>query len=102
MFVVVVDLKVKPDPDQVEVFWELIANQARHSVATEPGCHQFDVSQADGDASTFLAYEVYADAAAYDAHVQTERYAEFMERAKPMMDGEPRFRRFNRSLTNTA
>ncbi len=98
MFVLVVELKIKPD--HVEGFRELIANQARRSVADEPGCHQFDVSQAEEDASMFLAYEVYADAAALDAHMQTEWYAEFLERARPMMDGEPSFRRLYRSVAN--
>ncbi len=98
MFVLVVELKIKPD--HVEGFRELIANQARRSVADEPGCHQFDVSQAEEDASTFLAYEVYTDAAAFDAHTQTEWFAEFLERAKLMMGREPSLRRFNRSVTN--
>ena len=47
-----------------------------------------------------MAYEVYADAAALDAHMQTEWYAEFLERARPMMDGEPSFRRLYRSVAN--
>ena len=98
MFVLVVDLKIKPD--QVEGFREMIAEQARRSVADEPGCHQFDVCQEEEDASTFLAYEVYTDAAAFDAHTQTEWYAEFLGQARPMMDGAPKFRRFNRSVAN--
>jgi quinol monooxygenase YgiN len=52
------------------------------------------------DASTFLAYQVFADAAAFDAHMQTEWYAEFFEHAGPMMDGKPSLRRFKRSVAN--
>ncbi len=31
---------------------------------------------------------------------ETEWYAEFLEQARPMMDGAPNFRRFNRSVAN--
>ena len=45
MLVIAAEISVKPD--QLDAFKELIAWQAESSVAEEPGCHQFDVCQAE-------------------------------------------------------
>ncbi|MGP3698553.1 putative quinol monooxygenase [Rhodobacter sp. NSM] len=53
---------------------------AEASLATEPGCRQFDVAV---DRSTtparVLFYEVYDDRAAFEAHLRTPHLAAFRE-----------------------
>src|SRR5437867_4790872 len=44
---------------------------ARSSVATEPGCLRFDGLDAAASASRIHLYEIYADEAAFKAHLET-------------------------------
>ena len=74
--VVLVELHVKLDDRSA--FERLIRQNAAASLAHEPGCRQFDVlspeSPTDG---RFVLYEIYADAAAFDAHLRTEHFRQF-------------------------
>ena len=49
-------------------------DDARNSVANEPGCRQFDVLASADSSPTVVFYEVYDDRAAFDAHLQTPRF----------------------------
>ena len=40
------------------------------SVAVEPGCFQFDVSRDESDPNVVYLYEVYADKAAFETHLE--------------------------------
>ena len=60
-----------------ERFRRLIVENARASVRDEPGCRQFDVVIPQGDADRVFLYEVYDDAAAFDAHKRTPHFAAF-------------------------
>jgi quinol monooxygenase YgiN len=52
-----------------DAFLERMREQARTSLDLEPGCLRFDVwSDSDSPTTVFL-YEIYADAAAFDAAV---------------------------------
>jgi quinol monooxygenase YgiN len=82
-FVLVVELQFRPE--DAERFHALIAENARQSVANEPGCLQFDVVKPDEGASRVLLYEVYADRAAFDAHTKMPHVAAFFAAAKPMI-----------------
>jgi autoinducer 2-degrading protein len=67
-FVIIAEFEVKPD--QLERFLELARTDASQSVAKEPGCHQFDVTVDREQPNRVVLYEVYADAAAFDSHVE--------------------------------
>jgi (4S)-4-hydroxy-5-phosphonooxypentane-2,3-dione isomerase len=68
-----------------ERFRRLIVENARASVRDEPGCRQFDVVIPQGDADRVLLYEVYDDAAAFDAHKRTPHFAAFDRDSVPFV-----------------
>lgn len=74
MFVVFVDLWI--EPGKMDVFLPLMAANAAAS-RQEPGCLQFDVVRPDHDPEMVFLYEVYQDAAAFEAHLDTAHFAEF-------------------------
>ena len=74
-YVVTVEFRLKPGA--FERFRKLIVENARASVRDEPGCRQFDVVIPQGDADRIFLYEIYDDAAAFDAHRKTPHFAAF-------------------------
>ena len=58
-------------------FLELCRFDGTRSVADEPGCRQFDVNTTGEALDQVVLYEVYDDAAAFEAHKSTPHYAEF-------------------------
>ncbi|GAA1002402.1 antibiotic biosynthesis monooxygenase [Acrocarpospora pleiomorpha] len=73
MFVVIVNLQVRPD--RLDAFLDGIQANARAS-RQEPGCLRFDVLRSDEDPHRFLLYEIYRDEAAfYTEHRSTPHYA---------------------------
>jgi len=82
-FVVIAEFRVKPGrmPD----FLDAARDDARHSVADEPGCRQFDVIQPEGSDDTVVFYEVYDSRAAFDAHLETPHLARFREIFPPLI-----------------
>lgn len=70
-----VEFRLKPGTS--ERFRRLIGDNARASVRDEPGCRQFDVVVPQGDADRIVLYEIYDDAAAFDAHKKTQHFASF-------------------------
>jgi quinol monooxygenase YgiN len=56
---------------------ETIAELARQ-VRREPGCLTFTAYQARGTQGRFYLYEVYASAAAFDDHLQTQHVHDFI------------------------
>jgi quinol monooxygenase YgiN len=59
---------------------EVLANA--EASLTEPGCLTFDVAS-DATGERLFLYEVYADKAAYEAHLGTAHFASFNERTAP-------------------
>ena len=82
-FVLTVEFEVKPE--NIERFHALIAENARQSVANEPGCRQFDVARAQDQPNRIVLYEVYDDAAAFEAHGKMPHVAAFFAEARPMI-----------------
>ena len=74
-FVIIAEFEVKPD--RLERFLELARTDASQSVANEPGCHQFDVTLDREQPNRVVLYELYEDAAAFDAHVETPHLKAF-------------------------
>jgi autoinducer 2-degrading protein len=75
MYVVTVDFFVKPT--HLPAFREEILKNARTSLDLEPGCHQFDVTVSKNDPTHIFLYEIYDDAAAFSAHLQTTHFKQF-------------------------
>lgn len=84
-FVLIAEFQVKPD--SVAQFIPLILANAQASVQNEAGCFQFDVTQQADDPTKFALYEVYRDAAAFEAHGKQPHFAAFFEKAKDMIVG---------------
>lgn len=85
-FVLIVEFDVKPECR--ERFDAAIAINARASVANEPGCFQFDVMRSTDDPNKVVLYEVYANAAAFQAHLAMEHTRTFLGLAKDFVKGQ--------------
>ena len=96
-FVLVVEFEVKPG--ESERFLALIAENAKASVATEPGCLQFDVVRDEKDPHRITLYEVYRDAASFEAHGKTSHVEAFFAAAKPLI-AAGKVTRFERVAAN--
>lgn len=65
-------------PGAWDAFLAAVRRNAGASVADEPGCRRFDVLTPDsGTAGEVVLYEIYDDAAAFDAHLRTPHFAAF-------------------------
>jgi quinol monooxygenase YgiN len=92
-FVLIVEFTLHPG--SAEGFMPLISANARESVATEPGCRQFDVVAVQGEPDRVLLYEVYDDVAAFDAHRDLPHVKAFFRDADAMI-AERKMTRFDR------
>ena len=74
-FVVTVDFKLKPGV--MKRFRALMDRNAIDSCAQEPGCRRFDVVVPEGVSDCIFLYEIYADRAAFEAHLKTAHFDNF-------------------------
>lgn len=73
-------------PGAAEAFRPLIRENARLSVRDEPGCLRFDVCEPEGgDGPEVFLYEVYEDAAAFQAHLAAPHYLAFDAATREMV-----------------
>jgi len=96
-FVLVVEFEVQQG--ETERFQRLIAENAQASIATEPGCLQFDVARAENNPNRYTLYEVYRDRASFEAHGKMPHFAAFFAAAKPLIASQ-RAMRFERVSAN--
>lgn len=96
MFVIVVTFRIKPE--YRESFEQAILKNAAESLASEPGCHLFDVCSDTANDDIFL-YEVYQDAAAFDAHLASAHFKAFDALSAPWV-AEKRIQRMTRLNTD--
>ena len=82
-FVLVVEFQVKPE--SLDKFNQLIAVNARASVAEEPGCHQFDVLHNNDDPCHVVLYEVYDSPAAFQDHMGMKHTQTFLGQVKELI-----------------
>ena len=75
MFIVAVEFKIKPQ--HADAFRDRVLQQAADSLKNESTCRQFDVCVDPDSPSTFFLYEVYDDAAAFDAHREASYFKDF-------------------------
>lgn len=86
MYVIVVQLRVRPD--RVQDFLELTLDNATKS-RKEPGCVRFDVLRHETETDRFVFYEVYRTPADHKAHQGTEHYLRWKEKVPDLL-AEPR------------
>jgi (4S)-4-hydroxy-5-phosphonooxypentane-2,3-dione isomerase len=72
MLALVVEFRIHAD--RIEAFAQEIAENARLSRETEPGCRQFDVCRDGAEPALFFLYELYDDDAAIQAHLASAHY----------------------------
>jgi len=85
-FVVLVEFRLLPGA--AERFRQLVLENAHHSVRDEPGCRRFDVllPRDPADPELVRLYEIYDDAAAFEAHLGTPHYARFKAATSDLID----------------
>lgn len=86
MYTVVVEFRIRSS--HVQHFRHAIAENARLSLATEAGCHQFDVCCDPDDPSLFFLYELYDDEAAFKVHLQTAHFIEMNALTAPWVESK--------------
>jgi len=72
MHVVLVLVKVKPE--MLPEFEQALLHNARESVAHDPGCLRFDVSQHVEDPTRWVLHEVYDRPESHAAHRQSPHF----------------------------
>jgi (4S)-4-hydroxy-5-phosphonooxypentane-2,3-dione isomerase len=74
-------VQVEVEPERRDEFLSAITANAEASVRDEPGCLRFDVCSVEGDENRFVLYELYADAAAFEAHRVAPHFSTWREAA---------------------
>jgi quinol monooxygenase YgiN len=73
-------------PTARDAFRRLVLENAAASLRDEPGCRQFDVLVPEDEAGDrVVLYEIYDDAAAFDAHLASEHYRHFAAAAEVLV-----------------
>ena len=86
MFSLMVQMEVRPGR-RAEFLAGMAAN-AEASVRDEPGCLRFDVCSVGSDENRFVLYELYTDAAAFEAHKASLHFAEWRTVAAEVVVGQ--------------
>jgi (4S)-4-hydroxy-5-phosphonooxypentane-2,3-dione isomerase len=76
-YVVTVDFATAPE--NFEHFKQILDDNAKASVADEPGCRQFDVYEIATSPNHLFLYEVYDDEAAFQQHLNAPHFKKFSE-----------------------
>ena len=96
MFVVCVEFGLSEGA--MDDFLPLMMEQAANSLSREADCHHFDVCRDPEGADTVFLYEVYTDAAAFQAHLQSDHFKSFDAAVGPMVASK-KVRTWNRVET---
>lgn len=74
-------------PDHRDDFVRAAQRTARESLANEPGSHRFEVIADETDPDVYYLNEVYADAAAFEAHAGGPHFGAFFAEAGQYAQG---------------
>lgn len=86
-FVILVEMNLK-SAELMPTFRPLIEENARLSVANEPGCLRFDVVVPLDSGTQVLLYEIYEDESAFSAHLKAEHYLAFHAASQTLLAGK--------------
>ena len=81
MFVVTVTFAI--DPSRLGDFRAAMVDQASNTMRRELGCAQFDVAYDPSDETVCFLYELYADRAAFEAHLTSPHFKAFDSKVAP-------------------
>lgn len=96
-YIVVVEFKVHADC--IEKFRAAIIENASASLTNEPDCLVFDVCEDQSKPDLIYLYEVYADRAAFDDHLDSAHFRDFNELTVPWV-ADKKVQTFNRVYGN--
>ena len=65
------------DPSQLEVYKAALRDEIEASIRLEPGVLTLYAVSVKGDPAQIRIFEMYADAAAYEAHLQTPHFKKY-------------------------
>jgi autoinducer 2-degrading protein len=77
-----VDIDVSPA--QIDNYLTALKENGAASVH-EPGCRAFNIAVSQKDANHVFVFEVYDNASAFDAHVQTDHFKRYAAATKDMV-----------------
>ena len=98
MYVVLVQITVRLE--MVAEFERLLLHNARESVARDPGCLRFDVSQDVDDPTRWILHEVYDTAESHAAHRQSPHFLAYDAFASEAVEEKIVSRAIARHLTS--
>ena len=84
MLAVCVDFEI--DLTSLDAFLIIMMKNASVSLASEVGCHQFDIAQDQQNPTKIFLYELYDDAAAFEMHKKASHYLEFNDAISGMVN----------------
>jgi quinol monooxygenase YgiN len=85
MHAVLVWFEVKPE--HRNEFMSAMLTQAENSLNLEEGCRYFDVCTSDEQPDRVFLYELYTDAAAFQAHLDSDHFKAFADTVAPWITG---------------
>ncbi len=74
-FAIIVEFEL--EDGSFDLFHSSVLENAEKSLNLEAGCHRFDVLIPDDEQNRVVLYEIYEDAAAFEAHQHTNHFREF-------------------------
>jgi quinol monooxygenase YgiN len=73
------------DPSQLEEYKAALRDEIEASIRLEPGVLTLYAVSVKGDPAQIRIFEMYADAAAYEAHVQTPHFKKYKTGTRGMV-----------------
>jgi quinol monooxygenase YgiN len=73
------------DPDQLEQYKALLRDEVEASIRLEPGVLTLYAVSVKGDPAQIRIFEMYADVAAYEAHLQTPHFKTYKTSTQGMV-----------------
>jgi autoinducer 2-degrading protein len=83
LYVNAVDIDVVPG--KIENYLAAIKEVGAASIKSESGCSEFDITVSQKDPNHLFIFEVYENAAAFDAHLKSDHYKKYAATAKDVV-----------------
>ena len=83
LYINAVDIDVVPG--QIENYLAALKENGAAAIQTEPGCREFNITISQTDPNHVFIFEVYDNAAALDAHRQTDHFKKYAATTKDMV-----------------
>ena len=83
LYINAVDIDVVPG--QIDNYLAALKENGAAAVKSEPGCHEFNITISQKDPNHVFIFEVYDNAAALEAHRQTDHFKKYAATTKDMV-----------------